>query len=135
MKLQSSKNGSNFVCGKGTFSQIRSHMQFGDTTSINIHRDGAYKLTQYCITVFDDSSFLNSSRGSLCALTVFSWTAENVDVHVTYLKELLNLACKYGLKSNLSPMKLCMDEVIQYLVIMLYEDRQNGFTNRLNKLS
>ena len=27
MKLQSSKNGSNFVCGKGTLSQIRSQMQ------------------------------------------------------------------------------------------------------------
>ena len=26
MKLQSSKNGSNFVCEKGTFSQIRSHI-------------------------------------------------------------------------------------------------------------
>ena len=26
MKLQSSKNGSNFVCGKGTFLQIRSHI-------------------------------------------------------------------------------------------------------------
>ena len=26
MKLQSSQNGSNFVCEKGTFSQIRSHI-------------------------------------------------------------------------------------------------------------
>ena len=62
-------------------------MQFGDTTSINIHRDGAYKLTQYCITEFDDSSFLNSSRGSLCALIVFSWTAENVCRFACYVFE------------------------------------------------
>ena len=27
MKLQCSKNGSNFVCEKGTFLQIRSHMR------------------------------------------------------------------------------------------------------------
>ena len=39
-----------------------------------------------------------------------------VDLHVTCLKESLNLACKYGLKSNLSPMKMCMDVVIQYVV-------------------
>ena len=55
MKFQSSENGSNFVCEKGTFSQIRSHIIFEDGKEVPVvllpHGNSKAAASYHCRTL------------------------------------------------------------------------------------